>query len=103
MSTAVQTNTTECAQRAGRFADDFERHITREWLITNGRGGYASGTVLGISTRRYHGLLVAAARPPLERWLLLSATLERVGVSGRHHEMANFEFDRIIHPQGYRQ
>jgi predicted glycogen debranching enzyme len=80
---------------------DLERDIHREWLITNGRGGYASGTVIGIPTRRYHGLLIAAARPPLERWLMLAATLESAGVSGRHHEMASFEFDRTIHPRGY--
>ena len=100
MSTAT-ADMTEQATEAARLADDFDNQITREWLITNGRGGFASGTVLGIPTRRYHGLLVAAARPPLERWLLLSAVLERVGVSGRRHELANFEFDRIIHPRGY--
>ena len=81
--------------------DDFDPLIRQEWLITNGRGGFASGTALGIPTRRYHGLLVAAARPPLERWMMLSAVLERIGVSGRYHEMAAFEFDHIIHPTGY--
>ncbi len=102
MSTTMQSNVETRSGVSDRWADDFEGQIEREWLITNGRGGYASGTVLGMPTRRYHGLLVAAARPPLERWLLLSAVLERVGVSGRHHELANFEFDRTVHPQGYR-
>ncbi|MBN1486344.1 MAG: amylo-alpha-1,6-glucosidase [Anaerolineae bacterium] len=46
--------------------------VTREWLVTNGIGGYASGTVAGMLTRRYHGLLVAALRPPVERTLLLT-------------------------------
>lgn len=45
---------------------------TREWLVTNGIGGYASGTVAGLLTRRYHGLLVAALKPPLGRTLLLT-------------------------------
>jgi len=56
----------------------------REWLVTNGRGGYASGTVAGIHTRRYHGTLVAALDPPLGRTLLvgtLNETLD-VGPSG---------------------
>ena len=43
----------------------------REWLGTNGLGGYASGTVSGVPTRRYHGLLVAALNPPLGRTLLV--------------------------------
>ncbi len=78
-----------------------EAMLKREWLITNGRGGYASGTIAGVPTRRYHGLLVAAARPPLERWLFLSGVLERVGVNGRFSEAATFEFDKTFHPQGY--
>ncbi len=44
----------------------------REWLVTNGIGGYGSGTVAGLLTRRYHGLLVAALKPPLGRTLLLA-------------------------------
>ena len=74
----MATDASECPGPAARPGDDFDAQLEREWLITNGRGGYASGTVLGLPTRRYHGLLVAAARPPLERWLLLSAVLERV-------------------------
>lgn len=84
------------------LAEEFDIQITREWLITNGRGGYASGTVLGMPTRRYHGLLVASARPPLNRWLLLAAVLERVSINGRVHEFASFEFNQALHPQGYR-
>src|SRR5262250_2190176 len=44
----------------------------REWLVTNGIGGFASGTVSGLLTRRYHGLLIAALRPPLGRTLLVT-------------------------------
>ncbi|HSS49024.1 MAG TPA: glycogen debranching enzyme N-terminal domain-containing protein, partial [Thermoanaerobaculia bacterium] len=46
--------------------------LTREWLVTNGLGGYASGTLSGIPTRRYHGLLVAALDPPRRRHVFLS-------------------------------
>lgn len=53
-----------------------------EWLVTNGIGGYASGTVGGALTRRYHGLLVAALKPPVDRTLLLAKFAERVCVAG---------------------
>ncbi len=51
---------------------------SREWLVTNGIGGYASGTVGGSQTRRYHGLLIAALQPPVGRTLLVSAIDEIV-------------------------
>ena len=65
---------------------DFGREITgnaalstaREWLVTNGIGGYASGTVANLLTRRYHGLLVAALKPPLGRTLMLAKLDETV-------------------------
>src|SRR5215469_13573262 len=50
----------------------------REWLVTNGIGGFASGTVAGVATRRYHGLLIAALDPPLGRTLLFSGVAEKV-------------------------
>ena len=52
--------------------------LTREWLVTNGLGGYASGTVSGVCTRRYHGLLVAALPAPLGRTMMLNHLSERV-------------------------
>jgi len=52
--------------------------IRREWLITNGLGGYASGTVSGVVARRYHGLLIAALPAPLGRIVVLNHLLERV-------------------------
>jgi len=55
-----------------------ERHLRTEWLLTNGLGGYAMGTVLGINTRRYHGLLVAAANPPVERIVALHSMIEQL-------------------------
>ena len=54
------------------ICSDFERASSREWLETNGIGGYASSTVSGANTRRYHGLLVAATQPPLGRVVMLS-------------------------------
>jgi predicted glycogen debranching enzyme len=55
----------------------------REWLVTNGLGGYASGTVAGVVTRRYHGLLVSALPAPLGRIVMLNHLLERVRLQDR--------------------
>ncbi len=55
----------------------------REWLVTNGIGGYASGTVAGMLTRRYHGLLIAALNPPVGRTLLLTKLDEYATYQGR--------------------
>ena len=57
---------------------DPEALVTREWLVTNGLGGYASGTVAGVITRRYHGLLIAALPAPLGRTVMLSHVAEQV-------------------------
>jgi glycogen debranching enzyme len=59
-----------------RFGEDVCRNLDsgmrREWLETNGIGGFASSTINGCNTRRYHGLLVAATKPPVGRFVLLS-------------------------------
>ena len=60
-----------------------ERLLTREWLVTNGLGGYASGSVGGVCTRRYHGLLVAALPTPLGRTVMLSHLAEHVRLPDR--------------------
>jgi hypothetical protein len=52
------------------------RLLAREWLVTNGLGGYASGTVGGAPSRRYHGVLIAALPPPFGRRLLLTDVSE---------------------------
>jgi len=60
-----------------------ERPPRREWLVTNGLGGYASGTVAGMLTRRYHGMLIASLPAPLGRMVLLNHLLERVRLPAR--------------------
>lgn len=55
-----------------------EQGIQREWLLTNGIGGFSSGTIIGMNARRYHGLLVASLMPPVERYLVLSNISESV-------------------------
>lgn len=74
----------------------------REWLVTNGIGGYASGTVAGLATRRYHGLLVAALQPPLGRTLLLSKLDETAAYLGRSYPLAaNRWASGAVTPAGY--
>lgn len=75
----------------------YEDGAAREWLVSNGLGGYASATAVASNTRSYHGLLVAALKPPTNRWLLLSTLDEEVcGVS-----LANHQYPGVIHPQGF--
>jgi predicted glycogen debranching enzyme len=61
---------------------DSEALVTREWLVANGLGGYASGTVSGVITRRYHGLLIAALPAPLGRIVMLSTIAEQLTLAG---------------------
>ena len=65
-------------------ASDAESPVTREWLVTNGLGGYASGTVPGVITRRYHGLLIAALPAPLGRIVMLSHLAEQLKFADGH-------------------
>jgi predicted glycogen debranching enzyme len=65
-------------------ASDGEIPARREWLVTNGLGGYASGTVAGVLTRRYHGLLIAALPAPLGRYVMLNHLLERLRLPDHH-------------------
>jgi predicted glycogen debranching enzyme len=62
--------------------DPTSPYVTREWLVTNGMGGYASGTLSGIATRRYHGLLIAALAAPLGRTLMLAHVGETIRLPG---------------------
>jgi predicted glycogen debranching enzyme len=74
----------------------------REWLETNGLGGYAMSTVTGENTRRYHGLLVAATRPPVGRMVLLSKLEETLLVDGRRIDLSTNRFPGTRHPEGFR-
>ncbi|HEU5317302.1 MAG TPA: amylo-alpha-1,6-glucosidase [Chloroflexota bacterium] len=79
-----------------------EEALTHEWLVTDGLGGYASGTVVGPHTRRYHGLLVAPLAPPLGRHILLSKLEETLVVGEREYRLGANEFeDGSISPRGY--
>jgi predicted glycogen debranching enzyme len=74
-----------------------------EWLVTNGIGGFASGTVAGLLTRRYHGLLIAALKPPLGRMLMASKLDDTVEYDGRFYPIySNRWADILVEPHGYR-
>jgi predicted glycogen debranching enzyme len=81
---------------------DLNQAVTREWLVTNGRGGYASSTITGTRTRRYHGLLVGAAQPPLGRMLMLAKIDEEVEAGGQSYRLGTNEYPGgTIEPSGF--
>ena len=81
---------------------DLDLAETREWLVTNGLGGFASGTAAGTSTRRYHGLLMAALQPPTDRTLLVAAVDETVRYGGATFPLAtNRWLSGDVSPKGY--
>jgi predicted glycogen debranching enzyme len=75
--------------------------MTREWLETNGLGGFASSTIAGASSRRYHGLLIAATKPPVGRMVLLSKLDETLVTAAERHELATNRYAGTVHPQGF--
>ncbi len=80
----------------------FESSSSREWLETNGIGGYASSSVSGANTRRYHALLVAATKPPLGRLALLSKFEETVSIDGEQFEISCNQYPGKVYPDGYK-
>ncbi len=100
----VPTVLTEPLVHFGReVCGDLEAALRREWLVTNGLGGYASGTLAGIATRRYHGLLVAALHPPAGRTVLVGGAVEWAVYGGQRFPLATHQYaDGTIDPHGYR-
>jgi predicted glycogen debranching enzyme len=79
----------------------FEEAVQKEWIITNSLGGYASSTALGINTRKYHGLLVAASHPPDDRRVCLEKLDEEVSIGSNIFQLSADEFQSGIFPQGH--
>jgi len=79
----------------------FDAMIAKEWLVTNGLGGYSSSTVLGVNTRKYHGLLVAAIHPPKDRRVFLAKLDEDVIIGNSTNRLGANEFQNGFFPQGY--
>jgi predicted glycogen debranching enzyme len=80
----------------------FGEVIEQEWLLTNGLGGYASSSVLGINTRKYHGLLVAALNPPGERMVCVEKLDEDLLVDNQTFRLGSNEFSDTLFPEGYK-
>src|SRR5579862_2154673 len=74
---------------------------SREWLETNGIGGFACSTIVGLSTRRYHALLTAATKPPVGRVVLLSKLEETLVVGGQRFELGANQYGNVMHPRGF--
>jgi len=81
--------------------EDLDAALRREWLETNGLGGFASSTIVGLNTRRYHGLLVAALKPPVERFVLLSKLEETLIIDGQAFDLSANRYPGVVHPQGH--
>ena len=94
----VRTDMIELGQNMLR---DLGATRSREWLETNGIGGFSSSTVIGLNTRRYHGLLTAATKPPVGRLVMLSKLEETLVINGRRYELSANQYPGVVHPQGY--
>jgi len=81
---------------------DLDAATRREWLETNGLGGFASSTIIGLNTRRYHGLLVAATKPPVGRVVMLSKLEETLLIEGQPFDLSANRYPGAVHPQGFR-
>ena len=79
-----------------------EKGLTKEWIITNGLGGFSSSTILGANTRKYHGLLVAPLTPPARRFLILSKLDEALEIEGKKYDLyTNITPNYISHGYQY--
>jgi predicted glycogen debranching enzyme len=79
----------------------FDKAIDYEWIEANGLGGYASSTVIGTHTRKYHGLLISAQNPPVERKVMVSKMDETIWLHGKATDLGCNKYLGAIHPEGY--
>ena len=80
---------------------NYTEAIQNEWLETNGLGGYASSTITGTNTRRYHGLLIASLKPPVERVSLLSKLDETIICGEEKFELGTNQYKGAVSPMGF--
>jgi predicted glycogen debranching enzyme len=85
----------------GKTLSNVEESLPKEWIVTNGLGGYASSTVLGVNTRKYHGLLVAAFHPPRKRMVCVTKLNEELKIGNAFYPVFSDEFQSGIYPKGY--
>ncbi len=77
----------------------FEELLNKEWLLTNKRGSYASSTIAGCNTRRYHGLLIGSLSPPAGRVAALSSCVETIRSGDKEISLSSLEFDVKFVPE----
>lgn len=95
-------NVAEIIRFGKEICGNFKNATEKEWIETNGLGGYASSTIIGTNTRKYHGLLVVTARPPLGRMVMLSKLEETVVFKdGSRYNLSCNRYPAVIHPEGY--
>lgn len=82
---------------------DFETALAKEWLETNGLGGFASSTLLNCNTRRYHALLITAANPPLGRRVLVNGLEEAIDYEGSRTPLSCQQYADVVYPRGDQQ
>ncbi|MHC4487945.1 MAG: amylo-alpha-1,6-glucosidase [Planctomycetota bacterium] len=75
--------------------------LTKEWLLTNERGSYASSTIVGCNARAYHGLLIGSLRPPVNRVMALANCLEMLIFKEQVFNLSTFEFGDKFAPAGF--
>ncbi|NIN53180.1 MAG: hypothetical protein GTO23_08505, partial [Nitrososphaeria archaeon] len=83
------------------ISSNFKQYLLKEWIITNGLGGYASSTVLGINTRKYHGLLVASVDRASGRKVCMAKLDEEMNIGKNIYPLSASEFQNGIFPKGY--
>jgi predicted glycogen debranching enzyme len=84
------------------LVENKDKTLSAEWLLSNGIGGYASSTVSGANTRRYHGLLVASLNPPVERKVMVSKVEETIVTEDGNFELGSNFYPGVIYPDGYK-
>lgn len=80
---------------------DYQQSSALEWLETNGLGSFAGSTVSGTHTRKYHGMLVAALHPPVDRAVVVSRLEETIVIDGEVHNLSTNQFPGTVHPRGH--
>jgi len=78
-----------------------DQMLSKEWLITNNAGGYASSSVVGCNTRRYHGLLIGSLNPPVDRVMSLACCLEMIVADSQVYNLSTFEFNDRFAPENF--
>ncbi|MBN1392501.1 MAG: glycogen debranching enzyme family protein [Sedimentisphaerales bacterium] len=101
MLTLQKANSKEIVSLPIDEKNSIEELLTKEWLLTNERGSYASSTIVGCNTRKYHGLLIGSLNPPANRIMALANCLEMVIVNGSVFNLSTFEFNGKFTPAGF--